>query len=218
MGADRSNPIVADLYGMVDAFDLLDYGQHPGLDLAARTASRATRLAARLEATFQPPVLGDTTLSQATMAARLLNDAEHGCRVALCSFGSFDHHVDLLGDQARSLAQVDDAARALFATLDPGVADRTVLLIHSEFGRRPRANGGGGTDHGTASYSFVVGPSVRGGLIGSHVALAGLDANGNPPVTLRHVDLIGSVLGGWLGADPAELLGTSTHDLGLFLV
>jgi uncharacterized protein (DUF1501 family) len=46
----------------------------------------------------------------------------------------------------------------------------------SEFGRRVKANGSRGTDHGAESCQFVAGPSVKGRLIGQHPSLAELDA------------------------------------------
>jgi uncharacterized protein (DUF1501 family) len=134
----------------------------------------------------------------------------------LCTFGGFDHHVNLEPAQAGSLAEVDAAAAAFFAALAPDVADRTALLVVSEFGRRPAANGGAGADHGTASYAFLAGAAVQGGLVGEHVDVTRLDIDGNPPTTLSHLDLVGSVLDGWLGGDAAQLLGTRTEDLRLF--
>jgi uncharacterized protein (DUF1501 family) len=54
-----------------------------------------------------------------------------------------------------------------------------VVATYSEFGRRPRENLSGGTDHGTASAHFVMGGAVRGGLYGAAPALDRLDGNGN---------------------------------------
>ena len=52
---------------------------------------------------------------------------------------------------------LDDAIEAFFATLDPAFHDRVTLMTFSEFGRTVRANGSGGTDHGTAAPLLVVG-------------------------------------------------------------
>jgi uncharacterized protein (DUF1501 family) len=53
------------------------------------------------------------------------------------------------------------------------------LPTASEFGRRPRENRTGGTDHGTASVLLAFGPRVRGGVHGEAADLRRLDANGN---------------------------------------
>jgi uncharacterized protein (DUF1501 family) len=59
--------------------------------------------------------------------------------------------------------------------------DDTVVATYAEFGRRPRENHTGGTDHGTANSHFVMGGKVKGGLYGSPPALDRLDGSGNLP-------------------------------------
>ena len=51
-----------------------------------------------------------------------------------------------------------------------GMADDTVVLMFSEFGRRIRDNGAG-TDHGSGGVAFVVGGGVQGGLYGEYPSL-----------------------------------------------
>jgi uncharacterized protein (DUF1501 family) len=41
----------------------------------------------------------------------------------------------------------------------------TMVLVATEFGRTARANGTGGTDHGTAGAALVLGGGVRGGRV-----------------------------------------------------
>ena len=54
----------------------------------------------------------------------------------------------------RSLAfQADLEAR--------GLADRVLVHLWSEFGRRPEENGSAGTDHGAAGVGFLIGPRVK---------------------------------------------------------
>ena len=42
---------------------------------------------------------------------------------------------------------------------------KTAVLVMTEFGRTVRANGTGGTDHGTGTVAFVVGGAVAGGRV-----------------------------------------------------
>ena len=78
----------------------------------------------------------------------------------------FDTHQNQLAVQANLLRQVADGVVALRGALqEAGVWDDTVVLSYSEFGRRPRENGSGGTDHGTAGVHFAFGPRVKGGTI-----------------------------------------------------
>ena len=42
---------------------------------------------------------------------------------------------------------------------------KTAVLVMTEFGRTVRANGTGGTDHGTGTVAFVAGGAVAGGRV-----------------------------------------------------
>jgi uncharacterized protein (DUF1501 family) len=63
--------------------------------------------------------------------------------------------------------------------------DSTLVATYSEFGRRPRENLSGGTDHGTASVHFLTGGRVEADLYGIPPALDRLDGNGNLPFRRR---------------------------------
>jgi uncharacterized protein (DUF1501 family) len=218
IGDDRSNAVVSDLFNGVEVLGDRAIGDASAHGFVARLGATSVRLAARLGPAYAPPVsTGSAMVDQATVAARFLNDASLGCQVVHCSFGSFDLHVDLPLAQFALLGELDRAVGALFAGLQPDVAARTALLVHSEFGRRTWANPSAGADHGTASYAFVMGPGVDGGRVyGEHLAVDRFDAYGSPPITVRHLDLLGTIMGDWMGADPASLFGTPTSSLGLF--
>jgi len=81
-----------------------------------------------------------------------------------------------------------------------GLADRVVVSLWSEFGRRPAENGSAGTDHGAAGAAFVIGKDVRQGLIGEFPGLAagsGLDADGNLRATADFRGLYCALLEQW---------------------
>ena len=54
------------------------------------------------------------------------------------------------------------------------LADRVLVLVFSEFGRRVAENGSKGTDHGTAGPVLLAGPCVRPGLHGAYPSLTDL--------------------------------------------
>ena len=60
-----------------------------------------------------------------------------------------------------------------------GLADRVLVHVWSEFGRRAKENGSNGTDHGAAGAGFLVGSRVNGQMIGEFPGLAKLDKDGN---------------------------------------
>ena len=83
------------------------------------------------------------------------------------------------------------------ALIELGVWDRTLVLSYSEFGRRPRENQSGGTDHGTAGTLFAFGPAVRGGIHGESPSLRSLDADGNLQYTTDFRRVYATVLEQW---------------------
>jgi uncharacterized protein (DUF1501 family) len=95
----------------------------------------------------------------------------------------FDTHQNQSAVHATLLRLFAEGVAALrSALIELGLWDRTLVLSYSEFGRRPRENQSGGTDHGTAGTLFAFGPAVRGGVYGESPSLRSLDADGN----LRH--------------------------------
>jgi uncharacterized protein (DUF1501 family) len=96
------------------------------------------------------------------------------------SWGSFDTHSDQLQTHAGLLSQLDAAVQDFMGVFPTPVAGKNpVVMIHSEFGRRPDANGSAGTDHSSAGVVLVAGPGVKGGFYGAQPNLAKLDAYGN---------------------------------------
>jgi uncharacterized protein (DUF1501 family) len=95
----------------------------------------------------------------------------------------FDTHQAQLGTHANLLRIVAESVMALRSALhEQHLWDDTLVLTYSEFGRRPKENQTNGSDHGTASVLFALGPRVRGGIHGEAAELTRLDDNGN----LRH--------------------------------
>lgn len=118
----------------------------------------------------------------------------------------FDTHSDQLSSFAPRLQQVSDSVLAFQRDLEArDLADRVVILLWSEFGRRPRENSSG-TDHGAAGSAFVIGSRVKGGLIGEFPGLAKLDANDNLRVTTDFRGLHCALLEQWLGHDAASVI------------
>lgn len=110
----------------------------------------------------------------------------------------FDTHQNQAPVQAALLKVFGDSVAALrSALLEHGVWERTLVLTYSEFGRRPRENQSGGTDHGTAGTLFAFGPQVRGGLHGEAPPLRALDAEGNLRHTVDFRRVYAAVLEDW---------------------
>lgn len=114
----------------------------------------------------------------ATAAQLAANRA--GIAVVRLTLDGFDTHANQLGVHANLLRQLAEGLMALReALVEIGRWDSAVVATYSEFGRRPRENQSGGTDHGTASVHFVLGGPVKGGLYGRAPAMDRLDSGGN---------------------------------------
>ncbi|MDH5286506.1 MAG: DUF1501 domain-containing protein, partial [Betaproteobacteria bacterium] len=85
--------------------------------------------------------------------------------------------------------------------------DEALVLTYAEFGRRPKENLNGGTDHGTAGVHFALGGRVRGGLYGAMPDLARLDGEGNVAHTLDFRSVYATVLQRWWSIGASEVLG-----------
>ena len=93
--------------------------------------------------------------------------ANLGVQVAFADIGGWDHHVNegsTEGQIANVLRDFSQSLAALWNDLGD-LAEETVIVTMSEFGRTVRENGNRGTDHGHANVMFVMGGPVRGGRV-----------------------------------------------------
>jgi uncharacterized protein (DUF1501 family) len=131
-----------------------------------------------------------------------------GVAVVRVTLGGFDTHTNQAATQSRLLADVANGLKALRSALDElGKWNDTVVLTYGEFGRRPRENNSGGTDHGTANVHFALGGRVAGGMYGAAPDLARLSSDGNPSFALDFRGVYATVLDQWWGADSRAALG-----------
>lgn len=129
-------------------------------------------------------------------------------------WNGFDTHADQLDTHAGLLSQLDAAVQNFMAVFPTPVKGKNpVLLIHSEFGRRPNANGSAGTDHGSAGVVFVVGPGVKGGFYGSQPSLSRFDPYGNLIWSTDFRRIYATILDQVLDGPTARILGGSFKPL-----
>jgi len=120
--------------------------------------------------------------------------------VYLCTIGGFDTHANQLTQHANLWKQISDAVAAFQKDLKTqNKADKVTLMTFSEFGRRVNQNGTTGTDHGTAAPLFVIGNTVRGGLIGDNPNLVNLDTNGDLKPNFDYRQVYSTILSDHLG-------------------
>ena len=128
--------------------------------------------------------------------------------VALTAPGHYDTHSNEAGDLAQGLQLTADSLLAFQRDLEArGLADRVLVHVWSEFGRRAQENGSQGTDHGAAGVGFLIGTRAKGTMIGEFPGLKnGLDVDGNVTATADFRAVYASLLEQWLGVDAASVI------------
>src|SRR2546421_5859902 len=133
-----------------------------------------------------------------------------GVKLLHVTLGGFDTHYTELSRHDDLMGYLDSAVSAFYQDLAAHhMADKVLIATWSEFGRRPKENASGGTDHGAAAPLLLIGDPVHGGLFGEEPSLTSLDNTGNLKyaVDFRSVDQ--AILSGHLGADSGQILGSS---------
>ncbi|MGE3270180.1 MAG: DUF1501 domain-containing protein, partial [Chloroflexota bacterium] len=140
--------------------------------------------------------------------------ADLGTRVFYVSMGGFDTHSNQKPAHANLLTTVSESLAAFHKDLQQmGKADSVLTLGFSEFGRRVRENGSGGTDHGAAGPMFVLGNPVKAGLYGQPPSLTELD-DGDLRYTVDFRSVYATVLENWFQVPSQAILGGNFERLG----
>lgn len=90
-----------------------------------------------------------------------------GLEVAFAESGGWDTHFNQGGANGVFARNVNDLSQSItaFWTDMTSYHDDLTVMTMTEFGRTVRQNGTGGTDHGRASCSFILGNQVNGGSV-----------------------------------------------------
>lgn len=130
-------------------------------------------------------------------------------RVIYFSVGGFDTHARQADSHKALMTGFSGGIKAFMDEMAAiGKADKVVVLVFSEFGRRTYENGSAGTDHGSAAPMFLVGSRVKGGVYGPNPDLADLqDGDIRHKIDFRQV--YATALDDWMGSDSKMVLGSS---------
>jgi uncharacterized protein (DUF1501 family) len=165
------------------------------------------------KASYTSPVAYPTAAAQSDFPLRLAGLAAmiaHGLPlrcVALSPETQFDTHASQASTLTSGVTMAGEAIAAFQADLEArGIADRVLVHVWSEFGRRALENGSHGTDHGAAGLSMLIGSRVTGTMIGEQPSLQRLDANGNQRENVDFRGIYCSLLEQWFGHDAAAVI------------
>jgi uncharacterized protein (DUF1501 family) len=127
--------------------------------------------------------------------------------VALTPATQFDTHATQAETFGPGLTTIAQAIAAFQADLEArGIADRVLVHVWSEFGRRALENGGLGTDHGAAGVGMLIGTRASGTMMGEWPSLTDLDANGNQKENVDFRGVYCSLLEQWFDHDAASVI------------
>jgi uncharacterized protein (DUF1501 family) len=105
---------------------------------------------------------GQKGAATGALAAKML--LGEGARIAMIETNGWDTHSGQRGRLNAQLRDLDQMLSALKTGLGTEWAN-TLVIVATEFGRTARPNGTGGTDHGQASVSMLLGGAVAGGKV-----------------------------------------------------
>lgn len=192
------------------------------LAFVSRTGSEAYESSVQLRgatSAYHPMAQYPTNaLATALRTSAQLITSNLGTGVCYVTTGGFDTHSGQAGTQPGLLRAVSESVSAFYADLAARGMDADVTtLMWTEFGRRVRENGSGGTDHGTATPVFVFGGGVRGGLYGDTPSLRDVDENGDLKFSTDFRSVYSTLLSRWFSTEPRDVLGASYGDLGFMV-
>jgi uncharacterized protein (DUF1501 family) len=211
-----------------------DFATGSFADAIASTSVDAVGGAAQVQAsvkTYTSSITYPTAPNQLAVALKMvaqLITTIPEANLLYVNLGGFDHHSDEIGSQAAPedkkvgqhatlLRYFSQGVKAFYDDLaQHGLADKTLIMQWSEFGRRPNENASFGTDHGTASNLFIIGDPVTGGLFGEQPSLEAiaLDQAGNMRFNVDFRAVYAEILNKWLGVDSRAVLGADYPNIG----
>jgi uncharacterized protein (DUF1501 family) len=201
-------PAPPDIYAQVQALNATDRLLGPAIAEGLREDAYDTSVLSD-DTTAAP---GDAPHARGgfpVLAAKIgtLLAAQDGPRVAAFQLEGWDTHGNQLGGLKNPLSGLDAGLVALKTALGPAWSS-TAVLVMTEFGRTAAMNGTKGTDHGTATASFILGGVVQGGrVLGTWPGLAPgqlFEARDLAPTTDIRAVAMGA-LAGHLGLGAAAL-------------
>jgi uncharacterized protein (DUF1501 family) len=202
---------------MFDAVARLGATHATGSDVGLQQAGKAAAHSMTLRTQLQPFCDEDVTSpvaypddgfaeSLAGLAALLGAGLPITC-AAVDANADYDTHDNQNQSFAEDLGIAAQTLLAFQRDLEArGLADRVVTLVWSEFGRRPRENGSGGTDHGAGGLAMVIGSRVNGRMVGEFPGLGQLDEDENMLHTQDFRGVYAALLEQWFGVDAAAVI------------
>ena len=209
IGQDDARTRALDVFARMYAPAL---GTGPTMDYLGQTGLDALKGADILRtapAQYQSSVeYGDSAIGRNLRAISQVLLADLGTRVFYTQHGGYDTHAAETAVHTQLWTELAPAIAAFFADLrEHNAAERVVMLVFTEFGRRVKDNGSG-TDHGSGGLSMVIGAPVQGGQYNEYPSLREADLlEGDLHFNYDYRGLYATLVENWLGLDAAPVVG-----------
>jgi uncharacterized protein (DUF1501 family) len=181
---------------------------------ANKSALDAMSVLSKQLSTFTPKqAYGDDAFGKGFKQISQLIGASPATRVVYFSAGGFDTHARQIDAHGKLMENFSNAVTAFQTEMEAiGKADKVIVLVFSEFGRRVTENASQGTDHGAASSMFVIGSKVKGGVYGGSPNLTDLQ-DGDIKYKIDFREVYAAALDNWMGGDSELVLGQKFNPL-----
>ena len=135
-------------------------------------------------------------------------------KIYYVNYGGFDTHANQIntgdtttGLHANLLETVSTSIGAFMRDLKGlGHSEKVIGFTYSEFGRRIKANGSNGTDHGTSAPMFTFGEKINSRVFGESPDLpSNAGTRDNLPMQYDFRSVYASLLAGWFCTDTSTL-------------
>lgn len=200
---NSSSPATADLSAFVSHIVAQSFD-------AAKRFSKSTAAQAAGSAGYPP-----SKLAQKLRLVSKLMQFGGGTRIYYVSQPGYDTHAAQSFQHGQLLRDFSAALKAFIDDLYAcGLADRTIVVAFSEFGRHVEENASAGTDHGAAGPVFIAGASVAAGFVGDYPSLAALD-QGDLMSSIDFRRIYATLLDQWLNVSSVQVLGERFEPLPL---
>jgi len=130
-----------------------------------------------------------------------------------CRQGSYDHHQQLIANQAQNLVDLDTNLGAFMDALDEmGMTNEVLVCTHSDFNRTMQSNATLGTDHAWGNHQLILGGGISGGrIVGT---FPDLDLGGSCDlgtqglwIPTTSVTQMTAGIGSWMGLNASQIDG-----------
>jgi uncharacterized protein (DUF1501 family) len=183
---------------------------------ANKSALDAMSVLSKQLSTFTPKqTYGDDAFGKGFKQISQLIGASPATRVVYFSAGGFDTHARQIDAHGKLMENFSNAVTAFQTEMEAiGKADKVIVLVFSEFGRRVSENASQGTDHGAAGSMFVIGSKIKGGVYGGSPNLTDLQ-DGDIKYKIDFREVYASALDNWMGGDSELVLGQKFNPLAI---